>query len=78
MPFLLAFCSLKIGRVWLLNYLLFTAMFAANLLVERYYSDRQSKKKQSLIPQLGYEGVTSIKALAICLIQLTVLYFFRS
>lgn len=44
MPFLLAFFSIKIGRVWLLNYLIFSAMFAANLMAEKYLSEQKSKK----------------------------------
>ena len=44
MPFLLAFFSIKIGRVWLINYIIFTGMFLANLLAEKYQSEYKSKK----------------------------------
>lgn len=57
MPFLLAFFSIKIGRVWLINYIIFTGMFLANLLAEKY----QSEYKR-------VEGVTATRVITICLI----------
>ena len=68
MPFLLAFFSIKIGRVWLINYIIFTGMFLANLLIEKYQSEYKSKKLNFQANLLGVEGVTTSRVITICLI----------
>jgi len=79
MPFVFSLFSVKIGRVWTLNYLLFTAMFVANLLSEKYQVDQQSKSstKNSLIIDI-IKGITTLKICVICFIEVAVLYFMRN